>query len=703
MIMAVEKQPFFKTSIENDFQLKGGYKMSYTFALVGNPNCGKTTMFNEITGSTQHVGNWPGVTVEKKEGKAKKLKENVRIVDLPGIYSLSPYTMEEIIARDYIIDEKPDLVINIIEATNIERNLYLTTQLMELGVPVVAALNMMDAVEARGDKIDIGKLEKHLGIPVVPTSASKGQGVKELMEKALSVVQTAASGGGQSSQKIYEDDIEKCVSDIGAIAAKELDSKYNVRWVALKLLEDDERLKEKLNIPASLLTIVANCREKLEKQYNNDMETIIADNRYNFISGIVGKTVKKKSGSGLTLSDKIDKVVTNRILAIPIFFVIMWFVYHISISTLGDYTIGKVEWLMGDVIGGTVEGWLEASGAAEWLRGLIIDGVIGGVGGVLTFVPQLMILFFFISLLEDSGYMARVAFIMDRIFRRFGLSGKSFIPMLIGTGCSVPGIMATRTIENEKDRKMTIMLTPFIPCGAKWPVFAMFIAAFFSDKAWIAPSLYIIGIGVAILSGIILKNTILKGEAAPFVMELPEYRIPRLKSVLIHMWNRAKAFMIKAGTIIFVASGVIWMLQSFDFSFAMVEAENSMLASIGKTIAPIFAPLGFGEWKAAVATVTGLLAKEVVVATLGILHGIGEVAEDDPTLLAGIAQSFTALSAFSFMIFTLVAAPCFAAIGAMKREFNSWKWTFITLGYQTGLAWILGTLVFQIGRAVGLG
>ncbi len=677
--------------------------MGYTFALVGNPNCGKTTMFNEITGSTQYVGNWPGVTVEKKEGKAKRFKQDIKIVDLPGIYSLSPYTMEEVIARDYIIDQKPDVVINIVEATNIERNLYLTTQLMELGVPVIVALNMMDALEAKGDIIDIPLLEKCFGVPVVPTSASKGRGVQELMEKALNIAQSAAVKEEQSVNILYDEGIEKCISEVEASVTKDLKGSFNSRWVAIKLLEDDERVKEKLNIPAALRENVKLCCESLNKQYDNDVETIIADNRYRFISVIISKVVKKKSGTSLTASDKIDKVVTNRILAIPIFFAIMWLVYYVSISTLGDYTIGWVEWLIGNAIGGTVEAWLEAAGAAEWLHGLIIDGVIGGIGGVMVFVPQLMILFFFISLLEDSGYMARVAFIMDRIFRKFGLSGKSFIPMLIGTGCSVPGIMATRTIENDKDRKMTIILTPFIPCGAKWPVFAMFIAAFFTGMAWVAPALYITGIGVAILSGIILKSTILKGEAAPFVMELPEYRLPKLKGVLIHMWDRGKAFMIKAGTIIFVASGVIWLMQSFDFSFSMVEAENSMLASMGKVIAPVFSPLGFGEWKAAVATVTGLLAKEVVVATLGILQGIGEVAEDDPSLLSNISQSFTPLSAFSFMIFTLIAAPCFAAIGAMKREFNSWKWTFIALGYQTGLAWVLGTLVFQIGRIIGLG
>ncbi len=678
--------------------------MSYTFALVGNPNCGKTTMFNEITGSTQYVGNWPGVTVEKKEGKAKKFKEDIKVIDLPGIYSLSPYTLEEIIARDYIIEEKPDVVINIVEGTNIERNLYLTTQLLELGVPVIVALNMMDAVEAKGDKINAELLAKHLGVPVVPTSARKGRGIGQLMNKALEMAQTAAVLEKEKKYISYDNSLEECISEIEAIIENNLYNKNcSLRWTAVKVLEGDEKVLEKLDIPVSGLEEVKSCREKLQKEYGCDIETIMADNRYKFISNIIGKAVKKKRSGSLTASDKIDKIVTNRILAIPIFLALMWLVYYVSISTLGDYTIGWVEWLIGDAIGGTIEGWLEAGGAADWLHSLVIDGIIGGVGGVMVFVPQLMILFFFISLMEDSGYMARVAFVMDRLFRKFGLSGKSFIPMLIGSGCSVPGIMATRTIESDKDRKMTIVLTPFIPCGAKWPVFAMFIAAFFTDSAWVAPALYIIGIGIAVLSGIILKSTILKGEPSPFVMELPEYRVPKLKGVLIHMWDRGKAFMIKAGTIIFIASGLIWLLQSFDFSFSMVEAESSMLAAIGKAVAPVFSPLGFGEWKAAVATVTGLLAKEVVVATLGILQGIGEVAEDDPSLLENIRQSFTALSAFSFMIFTLVASPCFAAIGAMKREFNSWKWTFFTVGYQTLLAWLLGVLVFQIGKIVGLG
>ncbi len=678
--------------------------MKYSFALVGNPNCGKTTMFNEITGSTQYVGNWPGVTVEKKEGKAKLLKENVRVVDLPGIYSLSPYTLEEVIARDYLIEQKPDVIINIIDATNLERNLYLTTQLLELGIPVVGALNMMDLVDAKGDKVDVGLLEAFLGIPIVLTSARKGQGIQSLLNKALESVKKGLVPETNKQESFYKNNINKCINQVEDLIKKDLpDNQYNSRWLGIKLLEADEKLMAKVNLPQSLLTELKNLQQKIETEMGDDIETVIANNRYQFIASVINKSLKKKSDKKLTLSDQIDKIVTNRLLALPIFFAVMWFVYYVSISTLGDYTIGWVEWLIGDLIGGNTEAWLQTVGAAEWLQSLILDGIIGGVGGVLVFVPQLMILFFFISLLEDSGYMARVAFIMDRIFRKFGLSGKSFIPMLVGSGCSVPGIMATRTIENEKDRKMTIMLTPFIPCGAKWPVFALFIAAFFSQSAWVAPAIYIIGIGIAIISGLLLKKTILKGEVAPFVMELPEYRVPKLKSALINMWDRGKAFMIKAGTIIFIASGVIWFLQSFDFAFKMVAAENSILASLGKAIAPIFQPLGFGEWKAAVATITGLLAKEVVVATLGILYGIGEVAEDDPSLIQNISQNFSVLSAFAFMIFTLLAAPCFAAIGAMKREFHSWKWTWITIGYQTGLAWLLGALVFQVGKFLGLG
>lgn len=678
--------------------------MSYTFALVGNPNSGKTTMFNYITGSTQYVGNWPGVTVEKKEGRAKRFKEKIKIVDLPGIYSLSPYTLEEVISRDYIVEEKPDVVINIIDASNIERNLYLTMQLKELGVPVVGVLNMIDVVRAKKDKIDIKMLEEMLGIPIVPASASKGEGINDVINKALQEVGHDNVRGNEIRGEIFEKQVEETVLNIQKLIEKITEKHgYNKRWLALKLLEQDKKVLEKVTVSSEITSRIKASAEQLEKYYDNDMESIIAGQRYRYISSVINRVIKKSRKDNLTTSDKIDKIVTNRILAIPIFLAIMWVVYYVSIKTLGDYTIGWVEWLIGDVIASAVSGWLQAAAAAEWLHGLVVDGIIGGVGAVLVFVPQIMILFFFISLLEDSGYIARLAFVMDRFFRKFGLTGKSFIPMLIGSGCSVPGIMATRTLENDKDRKLTIMLTPFISCGAKLPVYVLFAAAFFPGSShWIVFSLYILGIAVAILSGILLKKTVFKGKASPFVMELPEYRIPTLKGLLIHMWDRGKAFMIKAGTIILVASGIIWMLQSFNGSFQMVEdTSKSMLAAVGRFVAPVFAPLGFGDWMSSVATLTGLLAKEVVVATMGILNGLGEVTEDSPELIQKIQAAFTPLKAYSFMVFTLLAVPCIAAIAAMKREFNSWKWTIFATGYQTGIAWIIAFLIFQIGKLYG--
>lgn len=678
--------------------------MGYKFALVGNPNSGKTTMFNEITGSTQYVGNWPGVTVEKKEGKAKKLKEDIKIIDLPGIYSLSPYTLEEIIARDYIIDEKPDVVINIVEATNIERNLYLTTQLMELGVPVIIALNMMDSLEAKGDKIDIELLEKHLGIPIIPTSASKGRGVHELLEKALSLAQDAAVKSQQECKKIYDESIEKCINEAEAVAEQYIKGRHNPRWVALKLLEDDERVKEQLNIPAPLFSDIAKCREHLEQEYDTGIETIIAENRYRFISHIVSKAVRKKISQSLTLSDKIDKVVTNRILAIPLFLTVMYAIFQITFGTIGSATIDFLEGFMNETLAGAVSGWLEAAGAAEWLMALVVDGILAGLGSILVFVPQIMILFLFLSILEDSGYMARAAFVMDRLLRKLGLSGKSFIPMLMGFGCSVPAVMATRTLENEKDRKLTIILIPFMSCGAKLPIYALFAAAFFAQgQSAVVFSLYILGIIVGILSGIVLKKTVLRGEPAPFVMELPPYRIPTVKGLLIHMWDRGKGFIKKAGTVIFAASVLIWFCQTFSFTFQMVEnAEESIFGIIGTFIAPIFAPLGFGDWKSSVAVLTGLVAKEVVVATMGILHGAGEAGADSGELAATIHTVFTPLKAYAFMAFTLLYMPCIAAFGAIKREMNSWKWTLFSVGYQTGVAWIVAFLIFQIGSLIGL-
>lgn len=680
--------------------------MGYTFALVGNPNSGKTTMFNEITGSTQYVGNWPGVTVEKKEGKARNFKEEIKVVDLPGVYSFSPYTMEEIIARDYIVDEKPDVVFNIVDATNIERNLYLTTQLMELGIPVVVALNMMDAVERRGDSIDIKALEKALGIPVLPTCASKGRGINELMEKALELAQTAASIKTDYYCSFYDESIEKCIIEVEKLTTAFLIGKdYNTRWVAIRLLEGDEKVKEKLNVPVTLLEDIKPLQNRLEKEYDNDVETIIADNRYRFISRIINKTVKKKSGSsGMTLSDKIDKVVTNRILAIPLFLAIMYAIFQVTFGAIGSFTIDWLDGLINDTFAKLVLGWLEAGAAAEWLKALVIDGIISGLGSIFVFVPQIMILFFFLSILEDSGYMARAAFVMDRLLRKLGLSGKSFIPMLMGIGCSVPAVMAARTLENEKDRKLTIILTPFMSCGARLPVYTLFAAAFFAqNQSLVIFSVYLLGIIIAILSGIILKNTVLKGEAAPFVMEIPPYRIPILKGLLIHMWDRGKGFIKKAGTVIFAASVIIWFCQSFSFTFQMVEnVEKSIFGIVGGTIAPIFAPLGFGDWKSAVALLTGLVAKEVVVATIGILHGIGEVGENSVELATALQATFTPLKAYAFMAFTLLYMPCIAAFSAIKREMNSWKWTLFAVGYQTGIAWVVAFLIFQVGRLIGL-
>lgn len=669
--------------------------MGYSVALVGNPNCGKTTAFNALTGSKAYVGNWPGVTVEKKEGKLRGVKEDITLVDLPGIYSLSPYTPEEVVARNYIIKEQPDLIINIIDASNIERNLYLTHQLVELGRPTIIALNMMDIVEKRGEKINIKRLEELFGVKVVPISATKNQGLDELINLALEVGTKKVKIASKSIT--FDMIIEQSINEVMTLLdGKQIDEVYNKRWLAIKVLEQDKKVVEEFHLSKEESPIVEEASRLLENAYDDDVESIIINGRYEYITKHISSIVTNRPDHKITLSDKIDKVITNRILAIPIFFGIMWFVYFLSIQTVGDMTIGFMEGLFG-TIGDQVGLWLEGMSVSPWIHGLVVDGIIGGVGAVLGFVPQLMILFLLIGILEDCGYMSRVAFIMDKIFRKFGLSGKSFIPMVIGTGCSVPGIMASRTIESERDRKMTIMLTPFIPCGAKLPVFALMVGAFFPEHVWVGPSMYVLGILMVILSGLILKNTLFKGEAAPYILELPEYHIPNFKGVMMQMWDRSKAFIIKAGTVIFVASGLIWFLQSFNFSLQMVDTNESMLASIGHVIAPIFAPLGFGTWQASVATVTGFLAKEAVVATFGILLGVGEVAETDPTLLTSIGQFFTPVSAYAFMAFTLLAAPCFAAIGAMKREFGNWKWTLIAIGYQTGLAWIVAFLIYQVG------
>ncbi len=673
---------------------------TYTIALVGNPNSGKTTLFNALTGSTQYVGNWPGVTVEKKEGKVKRTKEQIKIVDLPGIYSLSPYTLEEVIARDYIIEDKPDAIINIVDASNIERNLYLTTQLKEVGIPVIVALNMMDIINKRGDKINIELLEDQIGMPIVPISANKGTGINNIIAECIQSINLIEEK--KDNLDIFNKEIEKCVNELDE-KVKDIarDNNYNSRWLAVKLLEEDEKVIEKIKINNDVKNTINDMVQKLEKQLDNDIESIIADQRYKYIASIVKKSVKKKNQGNMSNSDKIDKIVTNRILAIPIFLVVMWVVYYVSIQTLGDYTIGWVEGGIG-FLAQQVETLLISLNASDWLLSLVIDGIFGGVGAVLIYVPQIMILFFFISILEDSGYMARVAFVMDKFFRKFGLTGKSFIPMLVGSGCSVPGIMATRTLENDKDRKLTILLTPFISCGAKMPIYVMFASAFFpNNRGWVVFTIYILGIVVAILSGILLKNTVFKGESAPFVMELPPYRIPTLKGLLIHMWDRGKAFIKKAGTLIFAAVVVIWFLQSFGPSLAFIEdPAKSILASIGRFIAPIFKPLGFGDWISSVAIFTGLVAKEVVVATLGVLQGLGEVTEESVELIASIQVMFTPLKAWAFMAFNLLACPCFAAIGAMKREFNSAKWTLFAIAYQTGVAYIVAMLIYQIGRLV---
>ncbi len=675
--------------------------MSFRFALVGNPNCGKTTLFNEITGSTQYVGNWPGVTIEKKEGKARKMEQDIRIVDLPGIYSLSPYSMEEIVARDYLLDEKPDVIVNIVDATNIERNLYLTTQVMELGIPVVVALNMMDAIEARGDVIDIDRLQKALGIPVIATSANKGRGIRELMQKALEIAQIAKKS--ETAIFTYDEAIEKALDQVQAQCSKAITKlNYNGRWVALKLLEGDEKAKEKMNLPGTLYEKIKPIQEKLETDYDNDVETIIADNRYRVIADMVKKTVKKKSANGeLTLSDKIDKVVTNKILAIPLFLAIMFGLFQLTFGAIGSFTVDFVDVLINETLAEQLSAWLTNAGAADWVHSLVIDGIIGGMGSMLIFVPQIMILFFFLSILEDSGYMARAAFVMDRLLRKLGLTGKSFIPMLMGFGCSVPAVMSARTLENEKDRRLTIILTPFMSCGARLPVYAVFAAAFFAqNQGLVIFSIYLLGIVIAILSGILLKKTLLKGEAAPFVMELPPYRLPTFKGLLIHMWDRGKGFIKKAGTIIFSAAVLIWLFQTFNFSFQMVEdPSESIMGVIGKIMAPLFAPLGFGDWRSSVALLTGFVAKEVVVSTMGILHGIGE---DTTQLIASLQAAFTPLRAYAFMAFTLLYLPCVAAFATIKREMNSWKWTLFAVGYQTVIAWVVAFLIFQVGRLFGL-
>ncbi len=669
--------------------------MPHSIALAGNPNSGKTSIFNELTGSLQYVGNWPGVTVEKKEGYLKNDKRFV-VVDLPGIYSLSPYTLEEVVTRDYLIDGKPDLIIDVVDATNLERNLYLTTQLIETGIPVLVALNMIDLVQKSKDKIDTKQLSEALGCRVVETSAVTGSGLKELLKNAEQIITRATDKGVLAT---FSSPIEEALGQI-KILIEGLVTPETERWFTIKLFERDDKVIERLHLDEVIKGQIEAIIVATEEQLDDGSEGLITNDRYIYIENILKEChIKGRRLGELSLSDKIDRVFTNRWLALPLFFIIMWGVYYFSIQSVGDFFVESIEWLFEDFIGGNLATLLLSIKVSPWLVGLLTDGIIRGVGAVLTFVPQMMILFFFLSFMEDCGYMARVAFIMDRIFRKFGLSGKSFIPMLIGTGCTVPAILATRTIENQRDRRMTIMLTPFIPCGAKLPVFALLVGAFFPNSAWVASSMYAVGIVGVIIAGIFLKKTKpFRGDPSPFVMELPPYHFPRMRNVFRHMWDRGKEFIKKAGTIIALASAVIWILQSTSWSFQFVETQDSILASLGRLIAPIFTPLGFGSWQVAIATLTGLLAKETIVATFGIVLGLGNVAEGDANLLHSIGAFFTPLSAYAFMIFTVFAVPCVATIGAIKREMQSAKWTWVTIFFQLGVAYVAALLVYQIGR-----
>ena len=677
-------------------------------ALAGNPNSGKTTLFNALTGSNQFVGNWPGVTVEKKEGKIKGYTakgEEAILVDLPGIYSLSPYTLEEVVSRNFLIGEKPDAIINIIDGTNLERNLYLTTQLTELGIPVIIAVNMMDLVKKNGEELNVDRLSRDIGCKVVEISALKGDGIDQLIQRAVAIAKT-----GKKNQPAhrFEGCVEHAIAHIEEAISGKVDQSME-RWYAVKLFERDEKVRESLNLDSALLNHIEEDIVSCEKEMDDDAESIITGERYNYIGSIIEDCYKKRVKKQMSTSDKIDRIVTNRFLALPIFAVVMFIVYYVSVTTVGSIlTDWTNDTLFGEWILPAAQSGLEAIGCADWLTGLLVDGIIGGVGAVLGFVPQMLVLFIFLAFLEGCGYMARIAFIMDRIFRKFGLSGKSFIPMLIGTGCGVPGVMASRTIENDRDRKMTIMTTTFIPCGAKLPIIALIAGALFDGAAWVAPSAYFVGIAAIICSGIILKKTkMFAGDPAPFVMELPAYHLPTVGNVLRSMWERGWSFIKKAGTIILLSTIFVWFAQSFGFesgSFGMVEdMDNSILAGIGSAIAWIFTPLGWGDWKSAVAAITGLVAKENVVGTFGILYGFGEVAEDGAEIWGTLAGSMTAVAAYSFLVFNLLCAPCFAAMGAIKREMNNAKWFWFAIGYQTLLAYVVSLCVYQIGTLITAG
>ena len=686
--------------------------MSIKIALAGNPNCGKTTLFNNLTGSNQYVGNWPGVTVEKKEGKLKGEKD-VIIQDLPGIYSLSPYTLEEVVSRTYLVKEKPDAILNIIDGTNIERNLYLTTQLIELGIPVVMAVNMIDLVRKNGDKIDLKKLSAELGCQAVEISALKGEGTEAAAKAAMAA---AKAGKGGELPHVFTGSVEHAIAHIEESIQGKVDDRF-LRWYAVKLFERDDKVMDELKLSSDLAAHIDQHIKDCEAEMDDDAESIITNQRYAYINGVVDKAVKKKARvEHLTVSDKVDQIVTNRVLALPIFAVIMYLMYSLSMGTSiadGGWAIGTfaTDWtndvLFGEIVPNALGGFLESIGVAGWLYGLIMDGIVAGVGAVLGFVPQMLVLFFLLSILEDVGYMSRVAFIMDRIFRKFGLSGKSFIPVLVGTGCGVPGVMASRTIENERDRRMTIMTTCFIPCGAKMPIIGLIAGAMFGGSSLVAVSAYFIGMAAIICSGIILKKTkAFAGDPAPFVMELPAYHIPAWGNVFRATWERGWSFIKRAGSVILAATVVLWFLQGFGFengAFGMVEdQDNSVLAAIATKVAWIFAPLGFGNWKATVASVSGLIAKENVVGTFGVLYHFGgeELSENGDEIWNLVAADYTALSAYAFMIFNLLCAPCFAAMGAIKREMNNGKWTAFAIGYMCALAYCSALVVYQLGGLI---
>lgn len=668
--------------------------MSIRIALAGNPNCGKTTLFNELTGSNQYVGNWAGVTVEKKDGILKGHKD-VIIQDLPGIYSLSPYTLEEKVARNYLVNEQPDVILNIIDGTNLERNLYLSTQLIEIGLPVVMAVNMMDLVKKSGDKIDIKKMGEELGCEVVEISALQGKGCKEAAERAI---EAAKSGRKHCLPSVFTGSVEHAIAHIEESIHDKVDKEF-VRWYAIKVFERDHDATDALQLDPKTLAHLDTHIKDCEDEMDDDSESIIINQRYSYIGRIISSVLTKKhDGHAMTVSDKIDRVVTNRILALPIFFAIMTFVYYISVTTIGTWA---TDWtndvFFGEYVNDAAAGLMEAIAAPDWLESLVVDGIIGGVGTVLGFVPQIVLIFFFLALLEDSGYMARVAFIMDRIFRKFGLSGKSFIPILVGSGCGVPAVMATRTIEDQRDRRMTIMLCTFIPCSAKAVIISMITSTFFPDSVLMAPAMYFLGIAVIVLAGIALKKTsAFAGDPAPFVMELPAYHIPAMKGVIRHMWDRAKGFIIKAGTIIFAACVIIWFFSAFNASMEMVDIEDSMLAAFGGAISWIFAPVGLGDWKGAVAVISAEMAKENAIGTLAVLNGVAADAED-MELMAGIAGMFTPISAFSFMILNLFDPPCVVAMATIAREMGDRKWAALAIGFQIMLGYGMAFVAYNIG------